>query len=155
MIEQLHGVQYVTRYSTDQAGRAIADSRSFVYTYSTWGYLTGLSYTGQGTYDSTTYTISGGNVTTSVRHQVDSATDNLVTTIYTYLPTVDSRDYGLSFLGNANTDLPVTETVTQLINGSTYSVAYTYTYNYDSKGRVTQQIRSSGSATYTTAYTYY
>jgi hypothetical protein len=90
-----------------------------------------------------------------VRHQTDAGNNNLVTTSYTYLSTIDSRDFGLAFIGKQNTNLISTETVTQLINGSTYTVNYTYSYTFDSKGRVAQQVQSSGTATYTTAYTYY
>lgn len=155
MTSMLAGQPFPTIYYTNSAGLATSDSKRFTYTYSSWGYLTSLSYTGTGIYDSTLYFVSGGNVDTTIRHQVDSATDNRVTTVYTYLPTVDSRDYGLSFLGKQNTSLINTETVTQLINGSIYSVSYIYSYAFDNKGRVTQQVKSSGTATYTTAYTYF
>jgi hypothetical protein len=154
MTEMLHGVNFYTIYTTNGAGMATSDSKGFVYTYNGGGYLTGYSYTNGAIYDSTSYTVSGGNVATSVRHQADSATNNLVTTTYTYLSTIDSRDFGLSFLGRQNVNLINTETVTQLINGSSYAVSYTYSYSFDSKGRVTRQVQSSGTATYTTAYTY-
>ncbi len=151
----LAGQNFGTIYYTNVNGLATSDSRRFAYTYSSWGYLTTLSYTATGVYDSTLYLVSGGNVDTTIRHQVDSATDNRVTTVYTYLSTVDSRDYGLSFLGKKNTNLINTETVTQVINGSTYTVSYVYSYTFDNKGRVTQQVKSSGTATYTTVYTYF
>ena len=151
----LAGRTFLTIYNTNSRGLATSDSKSFVYKYSSWDYLTSLSYTGTGIYDSTLYFVSGGNVDNTVRHQVDSATDNLVTTTYTYLSIIDSRDYGLSFLGKQSTNLINTETITQVINGSTYTIRYTYSYTFDNKGRVTQQVRSSGTATYTTAYAYF
>ena len=151
----LAGHNFATTYYTNVNGLATSDSRRFSYTYSSWGYLASLAYTGAGTYDSTVYLVSVGNIDTTIRHQVDSATDNRVTTVYTYLSTVDSRDYGLSFLGKQSTNLINTENITQIINGSNYTVSYIYSYTFDNKGRVTQQIRSSGTATYTTAYTYF
>ena len=151
----LSGHTFLTVYNTSPGGLATSDSKGFVYTYSSWGYLMSLSYTGAGTYDSTLYLVSDGNVNTTIRHQVDSSTDNRVTTVYTYLSTIDSRDYGLSFLGGQSTNLINTETITQIINGSTYTINYTYSYTFDNKGRVTQQVKSSGTATYTTAYTYF
>ena len=115
----------------------------------------GMSFTGNGNYDSTTYTIANGNVQTEVEHQVDSATDNRVTTTYTYYSNIDNRDYGMNVLsGMPNNNLIKTATIVQVINGSTYTSAYSYTYSYNAQGMVTQQVKSSGTATYTTNYTY-
>ncbi len=146
---------YVTKYAVNAAGMILSDSKFYVYNYDNNGYLSTLSYTGNGNYDSTVYTISGGNVMSAVLHQVDSGTNNLVTTTYTYMSNTDSRNYGMSCMGKQNNNLISTQTVTQVINGSTYSESYTYTYSFDSQGRVTQQVRSSGTAMYTTTYTYY
>jgi len=154
MTYMLNGQSFHTIYATNSGGMATSDSKNFMYTYNAGGYLINYSYTGTGLYDSTVYLISTGNVDTSIRHQVDSATDNRITTSYTYLTIVDSRDYGRAFLGKQNTNLINTETVTQLINGSTYTINYTYAYSFDNKGRVAQQVQSSGTATYTTTYTY-
>jgi hypothetical protein len=155
MTDMLNGVHFLTIYNTNSAGQATSDSKGFVYAFNAAGYLTNYSYTGTGNYDSTIYAISGGDIDISVQHQADSATNNLVTTSYTYLSTEDSRDFGLTFLGKQSTNLINTETITQLTNSNSYSINYTYSYTFDSKGRVSQQVQSSGTATYTTSYTYY
>ena len=117
--------------------------------------MTSLSYTGNGNYDSTTYTISTGDLISSVEHQADAATDNRVTTNYTYLSSLDSRDFGMtSSTGRRSTHLVSTESIVQLINGSRTTISYTFTYTFDAQGRVTQQVRTSGSVSYTTTYTY-
>lgn len=151
----LAGHYFVTNYVTNAAGYVASDSRNYVYSYDANGYRTGMSYTGNGNYDSTTYTIANGNVQTEVQHQADSATDNRVTTTYTYYSNIDNRDYGMNVLsGMPNNNLIKTETIVQVINGSTYTSAYSYTYSYNAQGMVTQQVKSSGTATYTTNYTY-
>lgn len=151
----LAGEQFINDYTTNASGLATSDTKGYVYIYNSSGYLISKSYTGTGNFDSITYTISGGNVTTSVEHQADSATNNTITTTYTYLPNIDSRGFGLAFLGRANTNLINTVAITQIIGGSTYSVSSTYTYSYDSRGRVAQQVINNGSASYTSTYTYY
>jgi YD repeat-containing protein len=151
----LAGHHFITGYSADASGRIVSDSKFFKYGYDADGYLTSLSYTGNGRFDSTVYTISGGNISSVVLHQVDSATDNRVITSYTYLSNRDTRDYGMSAYGKANANLIGTQSITQVNNGSTTTANYTYTYSYDAQGRVTQQVRSSGSVSYTTTYTYY
>ena len=151
----LAGETFTTIYNTNTAGLATSDNKGDSYGYNSLGYLTILSHAVSGGYDSTAYTIVNGNVTTSVQHQIDATTNNTVTITYTYLSTIDSRNIGLAFLGKQNTNLISTENITQVINGSTYSGSYTYTYTFDSKGRVVQQLQASGSDTYTTSYTYY
>jgi|GEM_PF-2949665 len=150
----LAGEIFTTIYNTNSAGQAISDTKGNTYSYDSLGYLTLLAHTISGGYDSTVYTIVNGNVTTSVLRQIDAATNNTVTTTYTYLSTVDSRNYGLAFLGKQNTNLISTENITQVINGATYTSSYTYTYTFDNQGRVVQQLEASGSDTYTTSYTY-
>ena len=149
------GVPFITSYTINAAGRATTDTKGYLYAYNSSGYLISKSYTGTGNFDSITYTISGGNVTTSVEHQADSATNNTITTNYTYLSTIDSRGFGLAFLGTANVNLINTVAITQVISGSSYTANYSYTYSYDSRGRVTQQVINNGTASYTSAYTYY
>ena len=83
-----------------------------------------------------------------------TGTNNVITTAYTYLPTIDSRNYGLAFLGKQNTYLVSTQSITQVISGAVYTISYSYSYTFDSQGRVTQQVESSGTATYTTSYSY-
>ena len=151
----LAGHYFITGYSTDASGHIISDSKFFKYSYDANGYLASLSYTGNGNYDSTLYTISGGNVTTTVEHQADSATNNTITTTYTYLAHTDNRDYGMAAMGKANTNLIGSQSISQSINGSMATLAYTFTYTYDAQGRVTQMVKSSGSVSYTTTYTYY
>jgi hypothetical protein len=145
---------FVSAYILGAEGRATSDTRGFIYTYDAAGYLILSAYTPAGSTDSTICTISAGNVTLSAEHQQDSATNNLLTTTYTYLSARDTRDYGMAYKGRANTSLISTQNIVQVINGSTYSSSYSYTYSYDQQGRVSRQVRSSGSATYTTTYTY-
>jgi len=151
----LAGQQFITDYTTNASGLATSDTKGYVYAYDNSGYLISKSYTGAGSFDSITYTISGGNAITSVEHQADSATNNVITTNYTYLSTIDSRNFGLAFLGKANTNLISTVAITQTISGSSYTANYTYTYSYDSRGRVSQQVINNGSASYISTYTYY
>jgi hypothetical protein len=151
----LAGEQLTTVYNTNTAGLATSDTKGNSYGYNNLGYLPILAYPVTGGYDSTHYAIVNGNTDTSIQHQVDAATNNTITTTYTYLSTIDSRNFGLAFLGKQNTNLISSENITQNINGATYTSSYTYTYTFDSQGRVVQQLQSSGSATYTASYTYY
>ena len=150
----LAGETFITTYTTNASGKAVTDSKGYVYTYNSVGYLTSKSFTAVSNFDSVTYTVSGSNVITSVEHQADSATNNYITTNYTYLSTIDSRNFGLAFLSSANVNLISTENIMQVINGSSYNASYTYTYSFDSKGRVTQQTINNGSASYVTTYSY-
>lgn len=151
----LAGHYFITGYTANQWGRVVSDSKFYHYAYDGNAYLVNYSYTGYGNYDSTVYTISGGNVSTSVEHQADSATSNVITTSNTYLSNADTRDYGMAAFGKPNANLLNTQTITQVLNGSTIVSNYTYTYTYDAQGRVAQQVKSSGSSVYTTTYTYY
>jgi hypothetical protein len=153
----LAGEQFTTFYTLSASGQAVSDSKGNSYAYNSSGYLTRQSYAYGAGYDSISYLymLSGLNDSISIQHQQDAATHNLVTIRYTYLPTIDSRNFGLTFLGKQNTNLINTETDSQVLNGSTYSITYTYSYTFDSQGRVTQQVQTSGTSTYTTAYTYY
>ena len=151
----LAGQNFVTTYTINTVGKVITDSRNYVYSYDINGYRTAMTYTGNGNYDSTLYTITNGNLTTAIQHQVDAGTDNLLTTVYTYYSTIDSRDYGMAALqGSPNNNLLKTETIVQQINGATYTSAYDYTYSFNAQGLISQQVRTSGSASYTTNYVY-
>ena len=151
----LAGEVFTTVYNINNAGLATSDTKGNSYGYNALGYLTILVPITIGGYDSTLYTIVNGNIDSALQHQVDAATNNTVTTTYTYLSTIDSRNFGLAFLGKQNTNLINTENITQVINGTTYTSSYTYTYTFDTQGRVVQQLKASGSDTYTTSYTYY
>ena len=151
----LNGEAFATTYTTNTLGLAISDSKGNVYTYDPNNYLLSMTYTGSGNADTSTYTISGGNVSGSVQYQTATAINNVITITYTYLSTLDSRSYGLAFLGAPDKNLIQTENITQVLNGSTYTTSYSYSYTFDASGRVAQQVQASGSATYTTVYTYY
>jgi len=151
----LAGERFITGYTTNSLGKIISDSKFYKYAYDGNGYLISFSYTGGSDYDSTAYIISSGDVSSSTEHQSDSSTDNHITTTYTYLTTADPRDYGTAAWGQADKHLLSAKTITQLINGNTYTTSYTYSYAYDSQGRVSQQIQTNGSASYITSYTYY
>ena len=156
-ITTLAGVNFETDYTLNSAGLAAFDSKGYAYKYDSSGYLISLIDTNvsTGNYDSTFYTVHMGNADTVVQHQGDQATSNVITTIYTYQSNTDLRDFGLSFTGQQNKNLINTATITQIINGSIDRVVYTYNYTIDSRGRVSQQVVTSGTATYTTSYIYY
>jgi hypothetical protein len=151
----LAGSLFITDYTTDASGHAVSDSKGYTYTYDTNGYLTARYYTSAGSYDSVTYTVSGGNVDTTVEHQGDALTSSLITTTYTYLTTKDSRNFGLSYLGTPNVNLIATQNISQVLNGTSYTAYYIYSYQYDSKGRVSTQNIYNGSANYNTTYKYF
>jgi hypothetical protein len=151
----LAGQTFLNNYDINMQGLATSDSKGFVYSYDSAGYLIAMSYTLSSKYDSTLYTITNGDVDTIIEHQADAATNNVITTTYTFLTKLDNRIFGLNFLGNQNKYLVSTKNISQNLNGSIYTTAYIYSYIYDSGGRVSQQIESSGSATYTTTYSYY
>jgi hypothetical protein len=151
----LAGDIFTTTYYTNTLGLATSDSKGDNYSYDANNYLTTMWHTANGSADTIFYTIHNGNADTVIQRQSDSLTGNAVTTIYTYLPNTDSRNYGIAFLGTPDKNLVQTETITQALNGSAYSISYNFSYTFDASGRVTQQVMASGSASYTTAYTYY
>jgi hypothetical protein len=155
VVTVLAGERFPTSYVTDAAGLAISDSRGYSYTYDSHGYLTSLSSQTAGSFDSTIYTISGGNTDTTIRHQGDPSTSNVITAAYTFLSNADTRDFGLTFTGQPNKNLINTQTITQVINGSIVTASYSYSYSFDSRGRVIQQVQDNGSVSYTTTYVYY
>lgn len=146
---------FITTYSTDVNGRAVSNSKGFTYRYDSAGYLIAKVHRTATALDSTAYTVSSGNVIASIQYQTDAATNNVITTTSIYLNITDSRQYGQPLTGNASTNLLSTQAITQVLNGNTYNINYTYSYNYDALGRVATQVQNNGSATYTTVYTYY
>jgi len=151
----LAGSVFITDYATGASGRALSDSRGYTYTYDTAGYLTGRYYASAGSYDSVSYTVSGGNVDSTVERQGDAQTSTTTTTSYTYLGTKDSRNFGLSYLGTPNVNLIATKNIYQVLNGTSYSASYIYYYQYDGRGRVSTQDIYDGSAGYITSYKYF
>lgn len=133
-----------TVYTLNNQGYAGSDNDGVTYTYDNSGYLTGEVTT---TGNSLTNTISNGDVVSTALH-VGAQTQ---TTSYTYLTNVDYRDFGISFLGKNSTHVLNTKIVTS--GGST--VTYTYSYNFDSDGRVlTENITGSNGSNTSSTYTY-
>ncbi len=124
----------VTIFQLNSQGLAISDNQGDVASYDNNGYQTAFTNTGQGT--STVNTISNGNIVSSTQ------TTNGVTNTYTYtfLSQTDYRSNGVTFLGKSNVNVVNTETIS-----SPAASVYTFSYTYDSKGRVqTQTIVSNG-----------
>jgi len=133
----------ITIYSLNSQGLATSDNQGNTYVYDNNGYLTAQTNTAQGT--SATYTISNGDVLSEVSTSAGVTTNYA----YTFLSTADYRSNGTSFLGKSNVNLVNSETIS---NPGTST--YTFSYTFDSKGRVqTQQVVSNGE-TITDTYTY-
>lgn len=135
-----------TIYTLNGQGLAASDNSGNTYTYNADGNQTMTS----GSSGSFTYTWVGGNNT--VETAADSSGTVQGTTTKTYLTDkVDYRDYGLGFMGKPSKNLISSSASTW--GGSTQNA--TYTYEYDSKGRVSKETMTySGSTPSVTTYTY-
>ncbi|MDB5282187.1 MAG: hypothetical protein JWO06_1262 [Bacteroidota bacterium] len=71
--------------------------------------------------------------------------------IISYIDTIDSRNFGQTFEGKKSKDL-VSRRV-QILSYDTLTT--TYGYQFDSQGRVSEQIENPGPAQTTVYYTYY
>lgn len=153
--ETLHGEHFVYTYPLNSAGLASTDSNGNFFSYDANGFLQLSLYGAGGSADTITYSVTNGDVDSIFEHQTDAGTDNRLTTAFTYYSNKDLRNFGLSFLGSRSTHLVQRKNITQVLNGSVYSVAYSYSYTFDDSSRVALQTTSNGSAVYTTAYQYY
>ena len=133
----------VTIYQLNSSGYATSDNQGNIYVYDNNGFNTTTTNTGANT--TNVFSISNGNVSS------EQSTVNGVTTTYayTYLSTADYRTYGLKFLGKNSVNLVNTESIS---NPNT--TTYTFSYTFDSKGRVQTQTYISGTTTDVTTYTY-
>jgi YD repeat-containing protein len=127
----------------NSAGLATMDNQGNTYVYDNNGYLITTSNPTAGA--SSTNTISNGNIANS------TSTSNGVTTNfgYTYLSTVDYRNYGQAYLGKSSADL-----INTLSISNPNTTTYTFSYTYDSKGRVQTQTVIAGTTTDIRTYTY-
>jgi len=117
-----------------------------IFTLNSAGYATTSSSHAAGATTSVN-TISNGDLQSSAQ-----TTNGATTTYsYTYLTTVDYRSNGVAFLGKNSTHLVNTLTVSAGTNNTT---VYTYSYTFDSKGRVQTQSLSSVNGTDIISYTY-
>lgn len=136
-----------TIYSLNGQGYAVSDNGGTTYTYDSDGHL--LSETSSSS--SVEYTWSGGNQVSNVNS--DSTGAAQYTQTKTYLADKeDYRDFGMAFLGKQSKNL--INTVTDNYGATTYNA--TYTYEYDSKGRVSKEtVAYQGSSNPSvTTYTY-
>jgi YD repeat-containing protein len=131
-------------YQLNSAGLATSDNNGTAYTYDNNGYLTNET---QGQANSINNTITSGNLISEV---VTAAGSNTATYTYVYGTTQDYRNFGLSFLGKRNVDLPTSESGA----AGTLSAQWVYTYVYDSKGRVTQETVVGNGETNIYTFTY-
>jgi hypothetical protein len=138
-VTQVTGTTTVV-YTLNNSGQAQSDNQGDEFSYSN-GYLTNET---NGTALSLTNQVTNGNTMTS------TLVENGVTTVYVYqyLTTPDYRNFGTSFLGNRNTDLISSETVSGGSSGTA-----TYTYQYDSHGRVIEMTLTAG-GTYSEVHNY-
>ena len=136
----------ITIYTLNSAGYATSDNNGYTYVYDNNGYNTTASSHAAGATTSVN-TISNGDLQSSAQ-----TTNGATTTYsYTYLTTVDYRSNGVAFLGKNSTHLVNTLTVSAGTNNTT---VYTFSYTFDSKGRVQTQSLSSVNGTDIISYTY-
>ncbi|HVZ96154.1 MAG TPA: hypothetical protein VG847_04715 [Chitinophagaceae bacterium] len=129
-----------TIYTLNNAGQATSDNQGNTYTYDGNGFM--ISETNPNG-ASTTNTVSNGNITSTVQTPSAGAS---ITYTFTFTGKPNTIKFGLNFLGSINTSLIQTEG----ING----VSYSFTYAYDSYGRVQTLKIVSGPTTLTRTYTY-
>ncbi len=129
-----------TVYTLNSTGEVASDNMGNTYTYDGNGYL--LSETNPDG-ASTTNTVTSGNVTSIVQTPTSGAS---TTYTFTFSGKSNSLKYGEDFLGTPNTNLIQTEG----ING----VSYSFTYTYDSYGRVATLKIVSGPTTLSRTFTY-
>jgi YD repeat-containing protein len=122
-------------------GLIIRGSDSTYYTYDANGYL--IAETNTGTGNSQTNTISNGNLVS----EVQTVSGSTVTNTFTYGSSYDSRNFGLAFRGKQSVNL----CTSNISSGSTT----TYSYTYDSYGRIATETISQSGPVVSYTYTYY
>ena len=129
-----------TVYTLDNAGHAVSDNQGNTYTYDGNGFLTNESNPSGA---STVNTISNSNIATTVQTTSTGTTTNYS---FTFMANPNSLKYGLDFLGAPDANLIKSES----ING----VSYSFSYTFDSHGRVQTLKIVSGPTTLSRTYTY-
>jgi hypothetical protein len=140
-VTQIQGANQVI-FQLNGSGLATSDNVGDVWVYDNNGYNTNYTNVGQGV--SAVLTISNGNLT-SQQYTQNNVTS---TTSYTYLTTTDYRNYGQAFFGKNSVDLENSEST------SPANTSKTFSYTFDSKGRVQTQTYISGTTNDVTTYTY-
>ena len=124
----------------------ISSNNGITFTYDSEGHRTGATSTNE----TDVYTWSGGNCTSIV---YTSASNPVETNSFNYLTDkTDYRSFGMEYIeGKGNKNLIGSDTD----NKSGSPVTTTYTYEYDSKGRVSKETKVSTGSTQINSYTYF
>ena len=146
------GGTFTTIYTLDSMGHAIYDDAGASYAYDSNGYLTSVIKNNGSSSDTTGFTISNGNVTGIIFNG-----HSIYPILCTYTGTVDSRDYGIYFLGkNSNYfggNIGTGKTRNLLNSAFENPITLEYSYVFDQEKRVSSQI-IAGPTLDTTTYTY-
>jgi hypothetical protein len=121
-------------------GLVTSTSNGESYTYDNDGYLISDIDTILSRY----YTISNGNILAD--SQIHNGNSSIL--YYTYSSTVDYRDFGKSFMGKANHNLVLSDSLRGLLTN-------TQSYTFDSKGRVATETTSGNGILFTGTYSYF
>jgi hypothetical protein len=130
-------------YTLNSAGYAITDNQGDIFSYDANGEKTWSREPG---YDSASWTWSNGNTIV----QNDTMYGVITQYINSYLTTLNTLNFGEPFLGKYVKNLVNTQTV--ISAGS--SQTFTYSYQFDSEGRVTQLTKSGNGYLELDTYTY-
>lgn len=129
----------------------------YSYTYDNNGYLLQQIYTHSGYRDTLTNIISNGNEVSYQNDQHQSSSDTYFSRNDTYSNDIDTRYWGVFFLGKSNKNLLRNSSyISSGSNITTTRYSTDYFYRYDNIGRITQvmTISTNNSDTSRIDYTY-
>ena len=145
-------------YALNAQGYATSAPNNVTYTYDAQGYRLSQAVYLLPVNDTTRYTYLNGNLISTIGYSWQNETLFTDTTLYTYNTGVtENRNSIPQFFGAGNTNLVASEII--LRHGQTETISYTY--SFDSYGRVTNETRQASGATINgmssqlTNYTYY